>query len=127
MEEKKSSVRSMIPKLITIIAFIIISVIVVNACDDKIRNENKALKAEVKKLEQQLEKEQNKEFYVCISVCVGDKEKFDSSKTMPFNVGNIVTIVKETDKYYRLQNHMRKDLYIEKDRFKKNFIVANTF
>lgn len=127
MEEKKSSVRSMIPKLITIIAFIIISVIVVNACDDKIRNENKALKAEVKKLEQQLEKEQNKEFYVCISVCVGDKEKFDSGKTMPFNVGNIVTIVKETDKYYRLQNHMRKDLYIEKDRFKKNFIVANTF
>lgn len=127
MEEKKVSGRSMIPKIITIIVFIIISVIVVNACDDKIRKENKALKAEVKKLEQQLEKEQNKEFYVCISVCVGDKEKFDSGKMMPFNVGNIVTIVKETDEYYRLQNYMRKDLYLEKDIFKKNFIIANTF
>lgn len=127
MEEKKLSVRPKISKIITIIVFIIIIVIVVNACDDKTRKENKELKSEVKKLEQQLENEQNKEFYVCVSVCVGDKEKFDSGKAMPFSVGNIVTIVKETDKYYRLQNYIRNDLYIEKDRFEKNFVVAKTF
>lgn len=143
---KWDKIKATMPKIVVLIVFLVLIVCCFTYCQNRVRDENKALEKANKKLEAELEEQNEKvdnliadiesseantqserQYYVCVNPCVGDKESFDSGKMMPFSEGKEVWIVNKTDTYYQLAIELRDDLFLEKDLFEQNFVPKEEY